>query len=185
MTINQKQYVMLDRDGTIIKECHYLSDPDQVELLPNTVAGLQLLSQRGFGLVVITNQSGVGRGYYDLDRLASIHQRLESLLGAEDIVLDGIYFCPHTPADDCDCRKPRTGMALQAAADLNITLSDSHMVGDKHCDIEVGQRVGATTYLVRTGYGIEAENALESGRISPDYVVDDLYQMARMCVPNL
>lgn len=178
----QKRYVILDRDGTIIRECHYLSDPDQVELLPNTIAGLKLLSENGFGLVVVTNQSGVGRGYYDLERLAAIHQRLEALLEREGVRLDGIYFCPHTPADECACRKPRPGMLMKAMADLHISLSDSYMVGDKLCDIEAGQRVGATTYLVRTGYGAEVEQVLLSDRIVPTYIVDDLYHMAQHVV---
>lgn len=181
-TVTQQRAVILDRDGTLIKECHYLSDPEQVELLPNAVTGLRALSDHGFKLVVVTNQSAVGRGYFNLERLASIHQRLESLLEQEAIVLDGIYFCPHIPADACECRKPRTGMLIQAMSDLNLSLSESFMVGDKQCDIEAGQRVGASTCLVRTGYGVKTELELQKLGMQPDYVANNLMQVATFCL---
>jgi D-glycero-D-manno-heptose 1,7-bisphosphate phosphatase len=113
--MTQRRFVVLDRDGTIIVERHYLSDPAGVELLPRVASGLQHLSALGLGVVVVTNQSGVGRGLFDTTRLALIHQQLCVLLAAEGIHLDGIYFCPHIPADDCACRKPRTGLLERAA----------------------------------------------------------------------
>ncbi len=173
----KKQFVALDRDGTLIKECHYLSDPDLVELLPGAVEGLRRLSRLGLGLIVITNQSAIGRGYFDEARLAQIHQRLVNLLTAEHIHLDGIYFCPHIPTDHCRCRKPEPGMLEQAIRDFEVTPEDCFMVGDKVCDIELGQRVGLKTFLVRTGYGAEVE---AKGQAKPDYVVDNLLEMAQI-----
>jgi D-glycero-D-manno-heptose 1,7-bisphosphate phosphatase len=150
-----KRFVLLDRDGTIIEERDYLSDPEQVRLLPGAAAALRELQNMGLGLVVITNQSGVGRGYFDESRLESIHRRLIELLAAEGIQLDGIYVCPHNPDDDCSCRKPKTGLAERAAAELGFDLQETFVIGDKASDIEMGRNIGATTMLVCTGYGNE------------------------------
>lgn len=157
--MNPRPVVFLDRDGTIIFERNYLSDPKQVALLPGAVAGLRKLQSLGFRLVIITNQSGVARGYFDEDCVARVHQRLSQLLGAHGVNIDAVYYCPHHPADKCDCRKPRPGLLLRAAADFHFDPSQAYMIGDKVCDIEVGQAVGATTVLVRTGYGAEEERA--------------------------
>jgi len=171
-----KKYVVLDRDGTIIVERHYLSDPEQVELLPGAAEGMRRLAEMGLGLVMVTNQSGIARGYFDENRLGEIHQRVQELLAAENVYLDGIYYCPHHPDEGCRCRKPEPGMIQQAAQDLGFLASESFVIGDKPCDIELGQREGATTLLVRTGYGaqVEAEQTAQ-----PDYVVDSLTDAAR------
>ncbi len=105
---------LLDRDGTIIAERSYLSDPDQVELLPGTVEGLRRLQRMGCGLVVITNQSGIGRGYFTETQLARIHERMKALLAREQVRLDGIYICPHRPEEHCSCRKPEPGLVFAA-----------------------------------------------------------------------
>jgi histidinol-phosphate phosphatase family protein len=175
--MTQRRFVVLDRDGTIIVERHYLSDPAGVELLPRVASGLQHLSALGLGVVVVTNQSGVGRGLFDTTRLALIHQQLCVLLAAEGIHLDGIYFCPHIPADDCACRKPRTGLLERAAQELGFDPEIAFVIGDKPCDIELGQRVGATTFLVRTGYGAAVA---ADATISPDYVVNGVWEAAQM-----
>lgn len=172
-----RRFVLLDRDGTINVERHYLSDPNQLALLPGAAAGLRALRELGLGLVVVTNQSGIARGYFDHARLDAIHERLHELLGAAGVELDGVYVCPHGPHDDCRCRKPRDGMALAAARELDFRLDRSFMIGDKPCDIELGHRVGATTLLVRTGHGEQfAAHSLDpaSAQISPDFVVADL-----------
>lgn len=174
--MTQRRFVLLDRDGTLIAERHYLSDPRQVELLANAARGLSQMRTMGLGLVVITNQSGIGRGFFDEARLHRIHQRLNELLEAEGIVLDGLYFCPHLPEDNCSCRKPRTGLIELASKELGFDPKDCFMIGDKACDVELGQRVGATTFLVRTGYGARE---IAHGTISPDYVVDDLWEAAQ------
>ena len=171
-----KRFVLLDRDGTINVERHYLSDPEQVELLPNAARGLAEMA--GLGLAVVTNQSGLGRGYFDAARLAQIHDRLRTLLReAAAVELDGIYCCPHVPEDDCVCRKPRTGLIDQAARELQFLPSQSFVIGDKACDIQLGRAAGATTLLVRTGYGAQAA---ADGAVRPDYVVDDLCEAAEV-----
>jgi D-glycero-D-manno-heptose 1,7-bisphosphate phosphatase len=174
--MKQRRFVLLDRDGTIIVDKHYLSDPDGVELLPGAVEGLCGMTALGLGLVVVTNQSGVGRGYLDPGQLEAIHRRLTELLAGRGVRLDGIWFCPHRPEEDCDCRKPRTGLVERAARELHFDPADAFVIGDKPADVELGRRLGATTFLVRTGYGAGAEAAGESG---PDYVVDDLGEASR------
>lgn len=171
-----KRFVLLDRDGTINEERHYLDDPDELRLLPNAACGLRSLREQGLGLILITNQSAVGRGYFGLDRLAEIHRRLHELLGREGAKLDAVYVCPHSPWDGCDCRKPNTGLALQAQRDFGFEPAECLVIGDKACDITMGRRLGATTFLVRTGYGVRREGRLDMG---PHFVVNDLLDAAR------
>lgn len=168
-------YVLLDRDGTINVERHYLSDPDEVELLPSAAAGMRRMRELGLGLVIVTNQSGVGRGYFDEGRLAEIHARLLELLAAESVVVDAIYSCCDHPDHAGPQRKPNTGMIEDAVHDFGFDPSAAFVVGDKACDVQLGRNVDATTVLVRTGYGRQTEAA---GECRPDHVVDDLLEMA-------
>jgi D-glycero-D-manno-heptose 1,7-bisphosphate phosphatase len=170
-----RRFVLLDRDGTIITEKHYLSDPEGVELIEGAAEGLRRLRGMGLGLAIVTNQSAIGRGYFDRARLGEIHQRLLGLLETEGIAIDGIFFCPHTPDDECSCRKPRPGLIEQAAAALDFVPSQSFVVGDMKSDVELGRGVGATTLLVRSGYGARTES---EGDASPDHVVDGLDEAA-------
>jgi D-glycero-D-manno-heptose 1,7-bisphosphate phosphatase len=170
MTVS-KPFVLLDRDGTLNVEKHYLSDPDQLELYPGTGAALRRLREMGYGLAVLTNQSGVGRGYFGLDAVERVHERLREMLAAEGTSVDGIYICPHGPAEECDCRKPLPGLARQAMAAFGFDPRQAIMIGDKAADIGVGQAIGATTILVRTGWGADAEKARDC---APDVIVDDL-----------
>ncbi len=178
--MTRRRFVALDRDGTIIVEREYLSSPDQVELLPGAGAGLRAMRDLGLGLLIVTNQSAVGRGYFDLARLEEIHGRLKELLLAEGVKLDGIYVCPHRPEDGCDCRKPLPGLLLQASRELGFDAAHVLVIGDKPCDIELGRGFGAKTILVRTGYGAEHEAA---GVVMPNYVADDLFAAARFVEP--
>lgn len=172
--MKQRRFVVLDRDGTIIEEREYLSRPDQVTLIPGAGDALRALRQMGLGLVVITNQSGISRGFFDRSQLERIHHRLEQLLEREGVQLDGVYFCPHVPDDDCDCRKPRLGLIEKAAKELGFNPQNSIVIGDKFCDIEMGRMAGALTFLVRTGYGGQFANAAVA-----DFVVDDLLAASR------
>jgi D-glycero-D-manno-heptose 1,7-bisphosphate phosphatase len=171
-----RRFVLLDRDGTIIIERHYLSDPRQIEFLPGAVTGLRHMLGMGLGLVVVTNQSAIGRGFFDEAHLDLIHQRFNELLEAEGVQLEGIYFCPHTPEDGCHCRKPKPGLIERAAKELDFDLQASFVIGDKPADIELGRQVRATTFLVRTGYGAEFA---DDPAVNPDYVADDLSAVAQ------
>ncbi|CCG41539.1 D-glycero-alpha-D-manno-heptose-1,7-bisphosphate 7-phosphatase [Magnetospirillum molischianum] len=164
-----RRFVLIDRDGTLNVEKHYLSDPDQLELYPGAAVAVRRLNELGLGVVVVTNQSGIARGYFDLTRLAEIHRRLDALLAAEGAHIDGLYLCPHGPNEACDCRKPRPGMIRQAVADHCFDPAQAFVIGDKEVDIELGHGVGAISFLVRTGHGM---SAVETTRA--DYVVADL-----------
>jgi len=165
----QRRFVVLDRDGTIIEEREYLSEPEQVRLIPGVGAALRDLRQMGFGLVVITNQSGIGRGFFDQAQLERVHERFKQLLDREEVHLDGLYVCPHKPDDDCACRKPKLGLLQKAAADLGFNMANSIVIGDKASDIDMGRAAGALTFLVRTGYGARIETA-----VAADFVVNDV-----------
>ena len=171
---NQPQrFAILDRDGTIIEECNYLSDPDQVQLIAGAAEAMRGMRDEGLGVAVVTNQSGVGRGYFDLVRLEEIHQRMCNLLEDEGVQLDGIYFCPHTPSEACICRKPKPGMIEQASKELKFNPAECLVVGDLETDIELGERVGATTFLVATK---TARKQLSH----PDYLVRDLLEASQV-----
>ena len=172
-----RRYVALDRDGTIIVERHYLSDPGGVELLPGVADGLRHLRELGLGLIVVTNQSAVGRGLFGEAQLARVHERLFDLLQAERIDIDGLFVCPHTPDDNCPCRKPRPGLLDRAAQELGFNAAESFVIGDKACDVELGQRVGATAFLARTGYGSQVA---AEGVPGPVHIVNDVRDAARV-----
>lgn len=166
----------VDRDGTLIVEKNYLGDPAGVELLPGAAAALAALKAAGYVLVMLTNQSGVARGYFDMEAVGRVHARLAELLAAEGVALDAVYTCPHGPEDACDCRKPRPGMARAAAADLGLDLARSLVFGDKAADLGVGRAIGARAVLVRTGHGAREEAAAAP---LADLVADDLAAAVR------
>ena len=155
----------LDRDGTIVADKHYLADPAGLELLPNAVEGLRELRNLGARLVVVTNQSGVGRGYFAAEAVERMHARLRELLAAHGIELDGVYVCPHAPDDGCACRKPGSALFERAAADLGLDLGASFMVGDTDVDVEAGRRIGATPILVGPWDDADAPDLLAAARL--------------------
>jgi D-glycero-D-manno-heptose 1,7-bisphosphate phosphatase len=171
----RRRFAILDRDGTVIVDRHYLADPAGVELLPNALSGLQRLSSLGLGLAIVSNQSGLARGYFDRAAVDAVNTRMKELLAAGGVQLDGIYYCPHIDADDCTCRKPRPGMMLQAVAELDFDPAQAFVLGDKACDVDLGRAFGATSFMVRTGYGAQAR-AEDADRAS--YVVADLAEAA-------
>jgi len=175
--MSRRRFILLDRDGTILVAHPYLSDPALAALLPGVGSALRQLRECGYGLIVITNQSAVGRGYFDHKRLDLIHRRMCALLRKEGIQLDGIYICPHRPEDNCPCRKPNPGLVEQAAKEHGFAPESSIVVGDNVCDMHLGERLGARTFLVRTGYG--AQTAI-SGKVNPNYVVDNLWAAAQI-----
>ena len=152
--------VFLDRDGTLVEEVPYLHRPEQVALLPGAAAAMRALADAGFALVVVTNQAGVARGHYGEAAVAATHRRLAELLAAEDVALDGIWYCPHHPegqvpayARACPGRKPRPGMLHAAAAALALDLGRSWLIGNHPDDAAAAQAAGATPLFVTTGDG--------------------------------
>ncbi len=163
----QHPALFVDRDGTLIEDRHFLSDPNDIELIPGGVDALKEARRRGYKIVIVSNQSGVARGYFDRETVERVHQRLLDMLMAAGLEIDGLYYCPHYPGGEveqfdrrCDCRKPSPGMAEQAAADLHIDLRRSVVIGDKLDDLFLGLVMGGRSVLVRTGYGSTHESKL-------------------------
>ena len=171
-----KRGIFLDRDGTIIEEKNYLSQVEEVNLLPSSAQAIKLLNENGFKVIVISNQSGIGRGYFTKETVDEIHQKMKTLLAKEDAFIDKVYYCPHKPSDNCNCRKPKVGMLNLAAKDLQIALKESYLVGDKVSDLKTGVNAGLRTILVLTGYGKESSYELkaQSSSLKPDYTAKDL-----------
>jgi D-glycero-D-manno-heptose 1,7-bisphosphate phosphatase len=169
-----KRAVFLDRDGTLIEEKEYLHRPEEVVLLPGVAAALRRLQEAGFLLIMVTNQSGVGRGYFRMEDVERVHQYLSGLLARQGIRLERIYVAPEGPDVPTLGRKPAPYFLLRARDELGIDLAESFMIGDKMIDLECGWRAGVrVSLLVRTGYGAETEAALRP-RMGPVLVVNDV-----------
>lgn len=143
--------VFVDRDGTLIEEVHYCREPNKVRLFDGVPEALTRLRNAGYRIILVTNQSGIARGKITLPEYEAVHSQLLSLLGPS--LLDAAYMCPDGPESSSQRRKPAPGMLLEAAADWNVDLSTSFMIGDKEADIECGHRAGSRSILVQTGYG--------------------------------
>jgi len=148
-----KAPVFLDRDGTLIVEKEYLSDPRHVSLEDTVVEGLSILSGHGHPLIVVTNQSGIGRGKFTDADARRVNARVDSMLRDQGITILAWYLCPHAPGVECDCRKPLPGMALAAAQDWSLQLAGCFVVGDKRADVELADAIGGTGILLTTGHG--------------------------------
>ncbi|WP_367239113.1 D-glycero-alpha-D-manno-heptose-1,7-bisphosphate 7-phosphatase [Desulfovibrio sp. UCD-KL4C] len=172
-------YILLDRDGTIIADKHYLSDPAGVEILPNAEQGLKQMQDAGFGLIVVTNQSGIGRGYYSTHDMEAVNSRMEELLAPIGIKLSAIYHCPHTPEQNCNCRKPAPEMFDKAIKEFKLDPKNCYVIGDKLCDIELGLAKGSSTILVRTGKGAKEEPKCKD---KATYIADDLLAAAEFII---
>lgn len=165
--------VILDRDGTIVFDREYLADPAGLEFLPGAAEGLRSMNQLGYRLVVVSNQSGVGRGLFSIEALQQMDSRLMDMVQASGAKLERIYCCPHRPEDRCACRKPATKLLMDAASELGFEPSSAVVIGDKSSDVEFGRRAGATTMLVATN-----ASARDGASVTPDYVVRDLREAA-------
>ena len=177
------QAIFLDRDGTLIRNYHYGRDPEQLHLLPGVGAALRWLRWAGYRLIVISNQSGVARGYLGEEDLAILHARLKEVLAAEDVAIDAIYSCPHHPqgtlaayAGACLCRKPEPGLLLRAAVEWGIRLADSWYIGDILADIEAGNRAGCRTVLLDLGTEPMPDCAIRT----PTFLARNLPHAARL-----
>jgi D-glycero-D-manno-heptose 1,7-bisphosphate phosphatase len=167
-TQRHDRVILLDRDGTLVIDRGYLDSAAGLEFLPGAAEGLRLLYAQGYRLVVITNQSGVGRGKFPIERLHEMNARLTTMVSEAGARLEGIYFCPHAPEDNCDCRKPAPGLITQAAAELRFDPGTAVMIGDKDSDIECGRRAGTATVLISSG------KSVSRSRIKADAVAADL-----------
>jgi D,D-heptose 1,7-bisphosphate phosphatase len=170
--------VFLDRDGTINEDPGYLAKPELMNLLPGVAEGLRKLKQDGFLLVLVTNQSGIGRGFFSKATLDEIHIRMQTLIEKESNVrLDHIDFCEHAPAALCDCRKPRALMLTRSAEKLGIDLKRSYMVGDRETDLQAGKAAGCrASLLVRTGNGLQTEKKIENADC--DFIGNSLLEVS-------
>jgi D-glycero-D-manno-heptose 1,7-bisphosphate phosphatase len=164
-----RRAVFLDRDGTINVDVGYPRDFAQVTIFPWSVTAIRRINAAGFAAVVVTNQSGVGRGFYSEAELQTLHRKMAAALAAQDARLDAFYYCPHYEfaaepgyRGGCACRKPAPGMAERAAGDLGLDLSSSYMIGDKVEDVQLGRAFGGSPILVRTGYGEISVRRLEA-----------------------
>ena len=182
-----RRAVFLDRDGTINEEKDYLHRPEDFAFLSGAPEAIRLLNEAGFSVVVITNQSGIGRGYYDEEALRRLHAHMHEELARYGAVVDACYFCPHHPEHgtgdyrrECSCRKPFPGMLHAAADELCLDLGASYVVGDKISDIEAGLNAGCRPLLVRTGYGAEEERFLPAGVVA----CDNLLTAARLIITD-
>lgn len=165
--------VFIDRDGTIVEETHYLHRPEDVIIVKGAAAALKKLRRAGYLIFIITNQAGIGRGYYTEADMQRVHRHLLGVLGNDGATVDGVYFCPHHPDDRCNCRKPSPKFLFDAAAQFNIRLADSFMIGDRIGDLDAGHRAGARSILVRTGYGVD-EIKKAGDKLPANHVAKDL-----------
>lgn len=183
----RRRAIFMDRDGTVCEEVGYVNHVSRLRLLPRSAEAIRLANDAGFQTVVVTNQAGVARGYFTEDLIEEAHDRMRQMLGAAGARVDGIYYCPHHPEvgdpryrKECDCRKPRPGMFLRARDEMGIDLEASYVVGDSTRDIQAGERIGATTVLVLTGYGRgELEHQSVGWKVHPHRACEDLLDAVR------
>jgi histidinol-phosphate phosphatase family protein len=167
----------LDRDGTIAPDVPYCSREEDFELYPGAGAAIKLFKDNGFKVVVITNQSGLARGYFTEETLGEIHNKLRTELKGFGVEIDAIYYCPHHPNDGCDCRKPGTALFRRAAHEMGIDIGASFLIGDSPMDIRAGRALGCRTVMLTTGTGMGGSIA-----DSPDFVAADLAEAAVLVI---
>ena len=166
----RKKAIFLDRDGTICEDSGYISSPDDVKLLPGAVDGLKMLMQADYLLIIVTNQSGIARGYFTEKELKAVNQRVTDILDKGGIKIDKIYYCPHHPDENCRCRKPEPGMVLRAVTEFGLELKKCYIIGDSSRDIECGRRLGIRSVLI--------SDKREDDQSNPDYIAGDLKEAA-------
>jgi D-glycero-D-manno-heptose 1,7-bisphosphate phosphatase len=171
--------VFLDRDGTIAEEVGYLDHISRFQMFPFSAQAIRLLNGAKLPVIVITNQSGVGRGYFPESLIAAVHELMTTQLAKDGAHVDALYYCPHKEDDACACRKPKPGMLKSAAREHGLDLRRSFVVGDRYGDVELAHGVGARAILVRTGYG-ESQMQRDSAKwpAPPDFVAENLADAA-------
>jgi len=168
--------IFLDRDGTINREIGYLSEPEKFELLPNALDGMKKMQDLGYRLVIVTNQGGIGLGYFTKEDFYRVNKKMLTEVSKAGITLDKIYFCPHSKAENCPCRKPEIGLILRAKQELNLDLSHSFFIGDSEIDIQTGIRAGMKTVFIASELVPDAASL----EIKPDFVTSDLLSAAEV-----
>jgi len=182
--------VFMDRDGTISEEVGYVNHPSRFRLFSYSAEAIKLLNENGWLAIVVTNQAGVARGYFAENVIVQVHEQLRRDLENASANLDAIYYCAHHPSVgeppyllDCDCRKPRTGLITRAAADFDIDLAKSWMVGDRYGDVELARNAGLHSALVLSGYGRgEWEYQRGSWKLEPEVVAENLLEAVRAII---
>lgn len=179
--------LFLDRDGVVIRDRDYLADPAEVEVLGGVADAMRRARAAGFWLIGVSNQSGLGRGYFKTADFGAVMARLEAELAAADVSFDGFYYCPHAPRDRCQCRKPQLGLLAEAARSFTWDPARSWVIGDKVSDVALGQAGGLGSVLVRTGYGAQDEAVVRRRWSSGDRVLvaDDLPQAVDLVLARL
>lgn len=185
--------VFLDRDGTINEQMGYINHISRFHLLPGAGEAISRLNVEGIPVVVVTNQSGLARGYFPESLLLAVHRKMELELAAKNAHVDGIYICPHHPEAKeerfrlaCECRKPKNGLFLQAARELDLDLGRSYVVGDRWSDLKAAARCGAKGILVLTGYGRGDRDYIGPHQeIQPHFIADDLQQAVSWILADL
>jgi len=179
---SNSKFILLDRDGTLIEEKNYLHDPDDVKILPGVIEGLKKLSGEGYKFIVLTNQSGIGRGYFDDQDMLLVNAKISSLLLNEGVEILRFYHCPHAPEEECDCRKPKPGMVYNACSELGFFIDNIYcVIGDKKSDIELAENIGVKSILVLTGYG---RSSFRDG-VCSSYIAEDLEDAAKFILNDV
>lgn len=177
--LNRQKAIFVDRDGTLIQDKNFISRVQDVEFVPGSVQGVRILKDLDYKVVIVSNQSGIGRGILTKDIVDKINEFILSQLRKEGLDIDGIYYCPHSPDDGCACRKPNLDMVNQASSKLNLSLKNSWAIGDKLSDVMLGKNLGGKGGLVLTGYGKkELEKIKENPDVNPDFVAENLLEAA-------
>jgi len=182
--------VFMDRDGTINEQRGYINHISRFILLPGTAEAIRLLNSHQYLAIIVSNQSGVARGYFPLQLVEDVHSHMRELLKKENAVIDGIFFCPHYRTGvvseytaDCDCRKPRTGLIKSACETFDIDMTNSYVIGDRCTDIELAKRADLEGILVKTGYGLgDIEYVLPGSPLKPAYIAGDLLDAVRWII---
>ena len=182
--------VFMDRDGTVNEQMGYINHIRRFVLLPGSAEAIRLLNQHGFLAIIVSNQSGVARGYFPIELVHEVHTYMKTLLKWEGALLDGIFFCPHYPGGKvpeyskaCDCRKPRTGLIEEACRQFAIDMAGSYVIGDRCTDMELAGNSGLKGILVKTGYGLgDLKYVLPNHPYPPFHVAEDLLDAVRWIV---
>jgi D-glycero-D-manno-heptose 1,7-bisphosphate phosphatase len=181
-----KPAVFVDRDGTICFDKHYLGDPAGLELIPTVVDGLRKLTKAGVPIIIVTNQSGVARGYFTEETLIKIHKDLVKILEKQGVSILDVFYCPHMPDAGCDCRKPAPGLLLRASKKHGIDLSKSYVIGDRMMDIEMAHKVNARGILVpEPGDQYGVDNETKASKEKPDFRTNTFLEAADWVLSRL